>query len=176
MQVVLGPANSSNALKAKLGWTLNGPTGKLYHQTRVDQDLFMFKSETNLFRIRQAQLYLVKRSFEKIFIDCPEKECKTDKDETKAKTILENTCPQKERLKAVVDKISRNIFYYKKVVVWNGGNHGCINFKFCPLCFDIGLWVGGWCCEAVMFRPFGRLGLCVMVIMALKFNCMKFLF
>lgn len=77
---------------------------------------------------------------------------------------------QKERLKAVVDKISRNI-YYHKVVVWNGGNHGCINFKFCPLCFVIGLWV----C-AVMFRPFGRLGLCVMIIMALKFNCMKFLF
>lgn len=100
----------------------------------------MFKSETNLFRIRRDQLYSVKKSFEKIFIDCPEKECKTYKDETKAETILENTCHQKERLKAVVDKISRNI-YYQKVVVWNGGNHGYINFKFCPLCFDIGLWV-----------------------------------
>lgn len=98
----------------------------------------MFKSETNLFRIRQAQLYLVKRSLKKIFIDCPEKERKTIKDETKAETILENSCHQKERLKAVVDKINRNI-YYHKVVVWNGGNHGCINFKFCPLCFVIGL-------------------------------------
>lgn len=38
MQVVLGPAISSIALKAKLGWTLNGPTGQWYHQTRVDQE------------------------------------------------------------------------------------------------------------------------------------------
>lgn len=68
----------------------------------------MFKSETNLFRIRRAQLYLVKKSLENIFIDCPEKERKTNKD----KTILQNTCHQKERLKAVVDKISRNIYYH----------------------------------------------------------------
>lgn len=63
------------------------------------------------------------------------------------------------------------LVYYQKSVVWSGGNHGYINVKFYPLCFDIGL-----CCKAVMFRLFGRLGLCAMIIMALKFNCMKFLF
>lgn len=49
MKFVLRPANSSIALKAKMGWTLNDPTGQLYHQTRVDQDLVMFKSETNIY-------------------------------------------------------------------------------------------------------------------------------
>lgn len=68
---------------------------QLYHLTRVDQDFVIFKSETNLFRIRRAQLYLVKRSVEQIFIGCPEKERKTNKDVIKAETIFENTLSSK---------------------------------------------------------------------------------
>lgn len=81
----------------------------------------MFKSETNNSELEELKSS-VERSFVRDFIDCLENECKTNKDVTRAETILENTYVIKikmvvGRLICYGEKISCN---YHKVVVLHG--------------------------------------------------------
>ncbi|XP_054283202.1 uncharacterized protein LOC129000263 [Macrosteles quadrilineatus] len=94
LQVVIGPANAPIALKSKLGWTINGPTGKSTYQTRVDKEFVMFKSEIS--SEMEELNSIVKRSFDTDFFDCSDYNCKKTEEEVRAETILENTCSQKE--------------------------------------------------------------------------------
>ncbi|XP_054283573.1 uncharacterized protein LOC129000637 [Macrosteles quadrilineatus] len=94
LQVVIGPANAPIALKSKLGWTINGPTGKNIYQTRVDKEFVMFKSEIS--SEMEELNSIVKRSFNTDFFDCSDYNCKKTEEEMREETILENTCSQKE--------------------------------------------------------------------------------
>ncbi|XP_054279172.1 uncharacterized protein LOC128997557 [Macrosteles quadrilineatus] len=94
LKVIIGPTNAPIALKSKLGWTINGPTGNVNYQTRIDNDFVMFKHETNSDMLELNTL--VKESFERDFIDCPIKESNKSDEEVRAEKILENTCSQTE--------------------------------------------------------------------------------
>ncbi|XP_054266241.1 uncharacterized protein LOC128988686 [Macrosteles quadrilineatus] len=93
-KVVIGPGNAPIGLKSKLGWTINGPTGKEQYHSRINQEYVMFKSDM---KIEMEEMNsMIKKSFEQDFIDYPSNNISKSEEEVRSEVIMKSTCSQTE--------------------------------------------------------------------------------